>query len=169
VSEREWFLMLGYLPIIALVIALVHIYLDKKLQARSKMIETILLYQLVIATGAGGIFAFMGHAFRADYLARFIGWPAGSPFQFEIAISNLSYGVLGILCFWLRGNFWTATIIATTVFGWGAAYVHIRDIMLYRNMAPGNAGWPLYLDIIMPVIMIGLLIAMSIPQKKRSK
>ncbi len=158
-----------YIPFIALIIALVHIYLDKKLRPAGKAIETILLYQLVIGTGIGGLLAFLAHAFAADHIARSIGWQAGSPFQAEVAVANLSFAVLGILSFWFRGGFWTATIIGSAVFGWGAAYIHIRDIMLYGNMSPGNAGWPLYLDIVMPVVMLALLFSLKALQKKREK
>jgi hypothetical protein len=37
--------------------------------------------------------------------AREIGWPPGNPFQTEVAIANLAAGTLGILYFWIRGNF----------------------------------------------------------------
>ncbi len=45
-------------------------------------------------------------------VAASIGWPAGSPFQFEVGIANLSFGILGILCLKFMDNFWTATVIA---------------------------------------------------------
>lgn len=157
--------MLGFLPVIALALAFVHIALDKKLRTAKKIIETVLLYELVIATGLGGIFGFMGHSMRAAEIAKFIGWRAGSPFQLEVAVANLAFGVLGILCYWLRGNFWLATIIGTTVFGWGAAYVHIMDIINRNNLKPGNAGLVLYLDIIMPIVMIGLYVSMGFADK----
>ncbi|MHB9111813.1 MAG: DUF6790 family protein [Thermoleophilia bacterium] len=38
----------------------------------------------------GGVWSFMGHAFFAEETAGLIGWPAGNPFQFEIAVTNLS-------------------------------------------------------------------------------
>lgn len=156
-------------PILALVVAAIHIAIDRKKRSVSKSLEIILLYQLVISTGLGGIFGFIGHSMRADETAKFIGWRAGSPFQFEIAIANLSFGILGVLCFWFRGNFWTATIIGTTAFGWGAAYGHIVDIMRRQNLSPGNAGWPLYLDIAMPIVMWGLLVALVIVGKKKKR
>ena len=83
-----------------------------------------------------------------------------SPFQFEVALHNLAVGVLGVLCFWVRGDFWSATVIAFAVFGIGAAYGHIRDIRLSHNYAPGNAGPILYIsDILLPLQLIVLLVA----------
>jgi hypothetical protein len=65
---------------------------------------------------------------------------------------------LGILCYWIRGNFWVATVIAFSVQWLGAAVVHIRDVVVAANYAPNNAGMTLYLDILMPMILIGLLV-----------
>ncbi len=90
--------------------------------------------------------------------AASIGWPAGNPFQSEVAVANLTIATLGILCYWIRGNFWVATVIAFSVQWLGAAVVHIRDIMVAANYAPNNAGLTLYLDILMPLILIALLV-----------
>jgi len=124
--------------------------------AKTPILETLLLYFLVINTGLSGLFAFIGHGFKSEVVAKYIGWPAGNPFQWEVAVSNLSNGVLGVLCFWFRGDFWLATIIAVSVFSLGAAYGHIRDIIVNRNFAPGNAGPPLYSDILKPIVLIAL-------------
>jgi hypothetical protein len=79
---------------------------------------------------------------------------------FGSAEHNLAVGVLGVLCFWVRGDFWSATVIAFAAFGIGAAYGHIRDIRLGQNYEPGNAGPILYInDILLPLLLIILLIA----------
>ncbi|MGZ7188690.1 MAG: DUF6790 family protein [Halobacteriota archaeon] len=124
-----------------------------------RIVESFLLWFLVIVVGFGSLYAFVGHAFVADDVARSIGWPSGSPFQFEVALHNLAIGVLGVLCFWLRSDFWSATVIAFAVFGLGAAYGHIRDMRLHRNYAPGNAGPILYIsDILLPLLLVVLLV-----------
>jgi len=112
---------------------------------------------LVITVGIQGIFAFIGHTVYADTTAASIGWPAGNPFQSEVAVANLSVGVLGILCYWMRGSFWYATAIGFSVWWLGDAVVHIRDIVVAANYAPNNAGVTLCLDILVPVILIALL------------
>jgi hypothetical protein len=81
------------------------------------VVESFLLWFLVIVVGFGSLYAFMRHAFVADDVARSIGWPTGSPFQFEVALHDLAVGILGVLCFWVRGDFWSATVIAFAVFG----------------------------------------------------
>ena len=152
-------------PTLVIIGALLHLFISKGPRTKDRVIEIFLLYILVIMVGFGGIWAFIGHAFMPDQIAAYIGWPAGSPFQFEVACTNLGFGILGILCFWIRGNFWTATIIGFSVFYLGAAYGHIMDIIKHGNYAPGNAGAPLYLDIILPIVLIILLVA----YKKTSK
>lgn len=125
---------------------------------RKRVVEIFLLSFLVISVGFGSIWAFIGHFFLSAQVAASIGWAPGSPFQSEVAFANLSIGVLGLLCYWIRDNFWTATVIASSIFLLGNAYGHILNMILYLNYAPGNAGSILYMDIIGPIILIVLLI-----------
>lgn len=145
--------------------ALIHLFLSKKERTKNRIFEIFLLWFLVIMVGFGSLFAFFGHVFMADMVAKMIGWPTGSPFQFEVGIANLSYGILGILCWKLRDNFWTATIIAISIFYLGDSYIHIMNIIQLGNMAPGNAGFALYNDILLPIILITLLIAYKYTSK----
>ncbi len=148
--------------IITILTACLHLVFTKKPRTKKRTIEIFLLYLLVVQVGAASIWSFIGHTFMADYIAEYIGWLPGSPFQFEVAVANLSYGVLGILCAKYRGNFWAATIIAFSIFYLGAAYGHIVDIIQNANFAPGNAGAPLYLDIALPAVLLSLFAAYKI-------
>ncbi|MGB9978556.1 DUF6790 family protein [Methanobacterium sp.] len=138
-----------------------------KTRTKNRIFEVFLLWFLVVMVGIGSIWTFMGHVFMADIVAAMIGWPAGSPFQFEVGIANLSYGILGLLCWKFRDNFWTATIIALSTFYLGAAYGHIINIMQTGNIAAGNAGYALYGDILVPIALICLLIAYKVTAKKQ--
>jgi hypothetical protein len=144
--------------ILGLVVGAVHLYLDRQPRTKGRVAQIFLLWFLVITVGIQGIFAFISHTVFADTTAASIGWPAGNPFQSEVAVANLSVGVLGILCYWMRGSFWNATAIGFSVWWLGDAVVHIRDIMVAANYAPNNAGVTLYLDILVPVILIALLV-----------
>ena len=123
------------------------------------IIETFLMYFLVVRVGLGGLWGFSGHFFYADQVAEHIGWPAGNPFQKEIAFTNLAFGTLGVLCLWWRGNFWVATVIGVSIFLLGAAFVHLQDISKSQNFNPGNAGAVLVSDILNPLILCLLVIA----------
>lgn len=112
-----------------------------------------LLYMIFFNIGLGGLYAFMGHAFMPDMVAREIGWPTGSPFQFEIAIANLSYGILGVLCICIRGKFWIAVVSGNLIFLWGAAYGHVVQ-MEKGDTSPYNTGIFLYAgDVVIPLII----------------
>ena len=147
-----------YIPI-SIIVAIVYLLIDKEPRTRRRVIGVFLLSFLVISIGISSLIGFVGHIFFADQIAADIGWAAGSPFQREVGFANLAIGVLGITCIWLRGNYWIATVIATTIFLWGAAYGHIMDIIVHGNYAPGNAGGVLYDDILVPLITIVLLAA----------
>ncbi|AXV38238.1 MAG: hypothetical protein CIT01_08520 [Methanobacterium sp. BRmetb2] len=144
---------------VTLVGAVLHLFLSKTPKTKNRIFEVFLLWFLVIMVGIGSIWAFIGHVFMSNMTAALIGWPAGNPFQLEVGVANLSFGILGVLCWKFRDNFWTASVIAISVFYLGAAYIHIVNIMQSGNMAPGNAGFALYIDILIPIILFALLIA----------
>jgi len=123
---------------------------------RAAVVETLLLNSLIINVGVGGLYGFIGHAFVADRVAKFIGWPKGNPFQFEVAVTYLAISALGFVSIWLKGDFWIATIIAYSIFLLGAAYGHTREMMERKNFSQGNAGPAFFIDIMNPLILIAL-------------
>jgi len=148
--------------IAALVGFALHLGLSKQPRTGGRVVELLLLYLLVINIGLGGLLAWYGHTFMADEIARKIGWPPGSPFQFEVGLADLSWGVCGVLCIWLRKGFWTATGIGSAVFLLGCAYGHIRDIIQHGNMATYNAGAILWIgDLGVPITVLLLLVLRS--------
>jgi hypothetical protein len=144
--------------VLGLVVGTIHLYLDKQPRTKGRVAEIFLLWMLVVTVGVLSVFFFISHTLLAKTTAQSIGWPAGNPFQSEVAVANLTIATLGILCYWIRGNFWVATVIAFSVQWLGAAVVHIREIVVAADYAPNNAGMTLYLDILMPMILIALLV-----------
>ncbi len=143
-----------------------HLALSKEPRTRSRIVELLLLYLLVINIGLGSLLAWYGHTFMADEIARKIGWQPGSPFQFEVALADLSWGVCGMLCIWLRHGFWTATGIGSSIFLLGCAFGHIRQIIQEGNMAVYNAGPVLWIgDLGVPITVLILLVMRSRLQK----
>jgi len=135
-----------------------HLGLSKQPRTRSRVVELLFLYFIVINIGFGCLLAWYGHTFMADEIARKIGWKPGSPFQFEVAVADLSWGVCGLLCIWLRQGFWTATGIGSAVFLVGCAFGHVRDIIEQGNVAVYNAGPVLWIgDLAVPMTILVLL------------
>jgi hypothetical protein len=141
---------------------LLHLSLSKQPRTKSHVVELLLVYLLAVNIGLGGILAWYGHTFMADEIARKIGWQPGSPFQFEVALADLSWGVCGVLCIWFRQGFWTATGIGSSVFFLGCAFGHIRQIIQEGNMAVYNAGPVLCIgDLGIPITILILLFVHS--------
>ncbi len=142
--------------VLAIAGATVHI-LIRKVRGRSTA-KTFLNYLLFFNVGLMGLLAFYAHVLMADATAERIGWATGSPFQTEIGIANLSYGVLGILSVWFRGKFSLATVIGYSILLLGAFVVHMIQFSK-GDVAPLNIGifvW--FNDLIIPLILLSLVI-----------
>jgi hypothetical protein len=127
-------------------------------------LELLLQWSLVVNVGVAGLLGAYSHTVRARESAAVIGWPPDNPFQSEVGTANLAFGVLGILCIWLRGLWWWATTISSGIFLVGAAVVHVQQIAETGNREPGNAGVILYWDILMPLVNLALLLAIRGPR-----
>lgn len=145
---------LAFLALSVVCIAIAY-FRDSRPRTFGLFTEISLRFLVLINTGLGGILAFMGHAFNPDEIARKIGWAAGSPFQFEVAVANLSFGIVGIVSFWIGGTFRIAVATANVVFLLGCGYGHLRDMVLHGNTSPFNAGAVLWIsDIIFPLVLL---------------
>lgn len=123
-----------------------------KNRTRALDLEVVLMYSIGII-GFSGISNFVLHAFFGETIAQSIGWPAGNLFQLEVAGANLAIGLIGFLGFWRR-DFWLPFLIAKTVFSWTAGIAHVIDLVGRRNASVGNAGPILYLDFLVPVVLV---------------
>src|SRR5258708_32276766 len=97
--------------VLALVIGAVHIYLDKQPRTKGRVVEILLLWLLFICVGIASVLTFVADAFFADRMAGALGWPAGNSFQSLVGVADLSVGGLGILCYWVPGDFLGATVV----------------------------------------------------------
>lgn len=103
--------------------------------------------------GVGGLWNAIGHTVLADQVARAIGWDVGSPFQLELAAAHLGWGVAGLMAARLNWQALGVVVVTKCVFLFGAAAVHLRDIVIHGNRSPLNAGfltlW--FGDVIVPI------------------
>ena len=125
--------------ILSVLLPLLHLSISKKPKTAANVLRLLLLYAFVLDVGViGVVFGFIPHVFFADEAARLIGWPAGSPFQFEVGLHDGAWGVLGFLCVLIGGGFWLATGLGWALFMLGAAFGHVYQTVLEGNYAPYN-------------------------------
>jgi hypothetical protein len=141
----------------ALAVATVHLFVSKQPRTGRRAADLYLLYTLVVGVGVGGLFGAMGHLFAADKVAEQLGWATGSPFQTEVGLFDLAFGVLGICCIWFRGQWWYAVTLGWAIFAVGAAGVHLHEMAGTANNGALNAGSVLP-DLIVPILLVALLI-----------
>jgi hypothetical protein len=120
--------------------------------------ERFLSWILLLPIGVTGLWAGIAHIFFPAIAADHIGWQT-SPFQFEVGMADLAFGVTACLAFWSDLNFKAAAVSAASIFLLGDAIGHVRQMMIAGNFAPGNAGVPFYMDVVCPVLAIILLVA----------
>ena len=144
--------------LLPLLLAGVVILLDRSTSSRERRLETVLIFLLGIGVAGAGIANFLAHFFLSDIVAESIGWEAGSPFQLEVAFANLALGLLGIVATGRRDGFREATVLAVSIFAFGATLVHILDIVATGNLAPGNTLQNVA-NLVRPALLIGFLVA----------
>lgn len=140
------------MTVFAILVALMHI-MQGDVKTNLKITDALLGYTLFFAVGWVGIYGFIAHAFFPEFTAKFIGWYT-SPFQFEVAVANLSLGITGIVAFWSNFSFRMAVIISVSCFYFGSAIGHINQMLTANNFAPGNAGSVFLIDIFLPIFLI---------------
>ncbi|CAM2950257.1 Uncharacterised protein [Legionella steigerwaltii] len=142
--------------ILGLICALLECLIYSRQMKKAKVIEIIFSWYLLFNVGLAYLFNFVMHVFFGDFTAQFIGWPQ-SPFQMEVGFASLGIAVNGIISFKGSIAFRAATIIVPALFLWGAAGVHLYQMIVAHNFEPGNAGSVFWTDIFMPVIAFLLL------------
>jgi hypothetical protein len=138
---------------VAILFILIHIIATKQ----TSFVEISFRWITLFPLGLTAIYAFIMHAFFPEFAASNIGW-ANNPFQFEVAMANLGFGVIAILSFSASFGFRLATVIGNTCWLWGDAVGHIYQMLVNHNFTIGNAGSWLWMDILIPLLLICLII-----------
>ena len=120
----------------------------------------------MLPIGLGGIWGFIMHAFYPELASSYIGWQP-SQFEFEVALTNLAFGVTGILAGLNSKPYKYAVAMMVSIFLWGAAAGHIQQIVTLHNYNSGNAGLILFTDMVLPLTLwISILM---LPAKSRNE
>jgi hypothetical protein len=149
-----------FFPLVAAVVAGIHIRV--KNHHGSQAIKTFLMWQIAIGLGLGYFYSGLGHLLFADRVAESIGWATGSPFQREVGMWDAALGIVGMLCLKFRDTgFWTATVLGAGIFSVSAGFGHVYEMVVNGNYSPNNAGPVMFMDILYPLFLVGLLILLQ--------
>jgi hypothetical protein len=105
----------------------------------------LLSWILLLPIGVTGLWAGAFHVFLPATAAALIGWQV-SPFQFEVGMADLAIGATACIAFWRDLSFKAGAVCAASIFLLGDAVGHVREMVMARNFAPGNAGVPFYME-----------------------
>lgn len=142
--------------ILCICLATIHYLMKRKRYSAEQVVDLYLVYFLFFTVGLIGLTGFISHIFYPNQTAEMIGWPTGSPFQFEVGFHDGAWALLGILSLFFRDKFWLATGLGWSFFIIGALYGHIRDMIVHGNFAAYNAGI-IASEIVIPIVILLLL------------
>ena len=145
--------------VVGLIVAAVRV-LARRGHRSAEFVSGIFLNAFVIwAVGVAQTVNFVMHSVFGDYAAKTIGW-AQSPFQWELAVSSLGVGIMAFILGRRTAPFIgkVAVVIATVVFGLGAAGGHIYQMVVNHDYAANNTGLLLVSDIAINLIGLAFVI-----------
>jgi len=136
-----------------LIIAAFFMLLHRLVTRRVSGAEIVYRWLALFVVGFTGIYAFVMHVFYPEISAQTIGWSV-SPFQYEVGIADLGFGLIAVLSFNASFGFRLATVIGNVIWMWGDAIGHIYQMIIAHNYAIGNAGSWFWLDVLIPFFLI---------------
>jgi len=155
--------MIASLPIALYALALLLGLFNVDLPFASPRLHPLAQWMLFLSLAPQSLWAALGHIFVSERVARSIGW-APSPFQHEIGAANLGIGLGAIVAAILGPTAAWAIFFVAASFLWGAAAVHISDMVRKGNLEINNAGPIFWWDILTPLtLLIALLYPSGLP------
>jgi hypothetical protein len=143
--------------LVALLGAGVHLWRHPAERAPARVIETVLLWWIVVTIGVAGVVGGLFHLLDGASIAKEIGFTRGDGgFQAEVGFGDLALGLAALLCVRFRDRYWLAILVVATVSLWGDAYGHIHQEVANDNHDPDNTGPVLYADIVFPLVGLAL-------------
>ena len=122
--------------------------------------EAFLFNFIVFIIGFWGISAFIAYCFKPD-----VGWQPKVLFRKVVAFFNLFRGILGILCIWFSGDFWTITVVVSSIFifSYGCyEFKHVEEIGSSENKPTYYTDFIVSFDLFFPLALIVLLVVYKI-------
>lgn len=149
---------MAFVPAVLYLVALALGLLGLAVPGAGAGLSPLAQWMLLLSLGCQSLWAFVGHVFAAEPVARSIGWET-SPFQYEVGVANLGIGLSAMGATFLGGPAGWAVLLVAAPFLWGAALGHARDMLRNKNFAVNNAGPIFWWDILTPAtLLVGLVV-----------
>lgn len=107
--------------------------------SRALVYDKLLAWYTFFGIGVSNLWNFVMHVFFGEMAARYIGW-ADSPFQYEVGVASLGFGVVALVAAFRSNEMRFAAIVGPSIFALGAVVGHIHQMQVAHNFAPGNSG-----------------------------
>lgn len=144
---------------------IMHVILAPKGARLDGIPEMFLKYSLFFNVGCLFILGATAQFLYAPEISGCIGW-SWSPFQYELAFSELALGILGLLAPIFYREFWLATIISASVWLVGASLVHLYYLVSLGNLAILNASFVIGWNIVIALWLMCMYTALAKPLTK---
>jgi len=124
-------------------------------------LEAFLFNFIIFGIGFWGIFAFLEHYFRFNSGKVEVIQRPENLFQNTVAFFNLFRGILGIMCIWFKGYFWSVTVVISSVFLLSHAFYemkHLEQIVVNKDDRFDIVELIINFDLFFPIALVTLLV-----------
>lgn len=159
-------LILGNFSLSMFVLAFLISFVNAMINRTTPTAEILFRWLVVLPLGVTALYAFTMHAFLREFTATTIGWHH-SPFQFEVALANLGFGVIALLSFKASFGFRLATVIGNTCWLWGDSFGFLYQMIHHYHRFNFTVTGPwFYVDVLLPLLLIGCLMKLKLEGTK---
>ncbi len=130
------------------------------------LLENLILFLTVGDIGFFGLIEAYQYISDPAPAVKALGSIVVHPLQYEIAMADVAFAVLGFLCYWDRGDFWLATILGNAIFSFGQG---IAELSAYVRQGIGIDPETVFFRIAVPCITLAILLVYRHIQKKHIK
>lgn len=129
------------------------------------VISLLVKYSLFFNVGCLFLSSALGQLLYPDSIALELGW-AFSEFQRELAFSELSVGVLGLMSKLFDYNFWLATTISAVIWLFGSSASYLYYSVRYGASIFSQGGFVIYWNLFIALWLIALLYLYRLEQMR---
>lgn len=149
--SKDW--LLANFDLVMFILASIATVVHSLVDTRQSPYEILYRWFILLPVGITAIYVFLMHIFFPQHVSSIYGWQM-SPYQIQMAMANLGYGITAILSFKASYHFRLATVVGVTFWLWGNAVGHVYQIQVLHTLSPDKAGSWIFTDMFVPIILI---------------